>query len=124
MFTRAISYFSSLVVSLAMLAGSVLNGTPVQSQTQPQPPTPTQPAPTQAAPKQRTPLLKRLALMNWPYKGDPQVRQGLVLATVSVTGLHPVDVWNGLADGKSLADLANSKGKTAEDILAVFDESV
>jgi hypothetical protein len=59
---------------------------------------------------------------SWPYKGDRLVREGLVLAAISATGLRPVEVWQGLRDKQSIAVLAASAGKSEAEVLAVFDE--
>lgn len=59
-----------------------------------------------------------------PGPGDEMVRYGLVLAAVSATGLSPVDVLSGLDQGSSIAEIAESAGKSAEDVLAVYDATV
>jgi hypothetical protein len=48
----------------------------------------------------------------------------LVLAAVSATGLSPVSFLRGLQAGKSISEIADSSGKTAADVLDVYDETV
>lgn len=56
--------------------------------------------------------------------GDHLIRFNLVLATVSVTDLRPVEVLESLDQGESLAEIAHAAGSSSEDILDVFDETV
>jgi hypothetical protein len=48
----------------------------------------------------------------------------LIKATSDVTGLTPKEITTELKAGKSLAQIAQSKGKTADDILAKAKELV
>jgi hypothetical protein len=57
-------------------------------------------------------------------RGDDLVYQGLVLATVSVTGLSPVEVMQALEEGDSLAEITESAGESVADVLSVYDETV
>jgi uncharacterized protein (DUF433 family) len=50
------------------------------------------------------------------------VAAGLIKATADVTGMQPKDVLAGLREGKSLAQIAQEHGKTADDILAKLRE--
>lgn len=57
-------------------------------------------------------------------EGDPLVRQGLILATVSATGMGPVDVLAELDGGESITAIAENAGSSEEAVLAVYDELV
>src|SRR5262249_48511792 len=50
------------------------------------------------------------------------VAAGLIQATAQVTGMQPKDVRAELQAGKSLAQIAQEHGKTADDILAKLRE--
>ena len=119
MFTKVISLFASIVMglttSIAGLSASSLPAPAAQS--------PTQAAPLPSAQAQVSSVnLPRNS--PWPFKGDRLVRVNLVLAAVSATSLSPVSVLQGLQAGQSITDIADSSGKTAADVLAVYDETV
>lgn len=119
MFAKVISLIASIVMglttSIAGLPGSSLPALAAQSPTQ------AAPQPSAQAPTGSINLPRNNP---WPFKGDRLVRVNLVLATVSATSLSPVSVLQGLQGGKSISDIADSSGKPAVDVLAVYDETV
>jgi hypothetical protein len=52
------------------------------------------------------------------YRAQLGGRAALIAATAKVTGMQPKDIAQELKSGKSLAQIAQEKGKTADDILA------
>lgn len=56
--------------------------------------------------------------------GDPYVRQGLILAAVSATGLSPVEVLENLDEGQSIEEIVELNAATVDDVLAVYDQTV
>jgi len=119
MFAKMISLFASIVFGLTSSFGG-LSGFSL--------PAPAAQSPTQAAPQPSaqapTGSINLPRNSPWPFKGDRLVRVNLVLAAVSATGLSPVSVLQGLQSGKSISDIADSSGKAAADVLAVYDETV
>jgi hypothetical protein len=117
MFTQAIAYFGSILVSGSLLLGSVF--LPMRSN---------QPAQNQLPPPEgnTVPGLqsdlgnKRLPRF-WLFRGDRIVHLGLIRATAEVTGLEPREVVNSLRDKKSLAEIATEQGKTIDEVLEAFD---
>ena len=142
MIAKLVTFVSSLVAGASLLFGgasglsipTTQTGTPEPGQ-QPQE-TPQVDSSTQGADLLQTSVAPqeqfarrgmRLGLrerLRQPDPGDEMVRYGLVLAAVSATGLSPVDVLSALDGGGSIADIAGSAGKPAEDILAAYDDTV
>lgn len=100
--------FSALVLGVASLLSPIYS---VAAQ-EPEPQSPT--------PGQR--LVQRLRVPR--PQGDPHLREGLVLATVSATGLRPVQVLESLTDGLSISQIAVETGSSQAQVLQVFDETV
>lgn len=100
--------FSALVLGVASLLSPVSGAT--AQEPEPQPP----------APGQR--LAQRVRARR--PQGDPRLREGLVLAAVSATGLRPVQVLESLADGLSITQIAVEAGSSEAQVLQVFDETV
>ena len=62
-------------------------------------------------------------LRDWLYRGDPRVREGLVLATVSATSLRPLEVIQALEDGQSILGIAESAGSSSAEVLSIYNET-
>jgi uncharacterized protein (DUF433 family) len=99
--------FSVLLLGVASLLSPISSAT--AQEPEPQPPAP------------ERPLVQRLRAQR-PH-GDPRLRTGLVLATVSATGLRPAQVLENLAEGLSIAQIAAEAGTSDDQVLAVFDET-
>lgn len=134
MITKIVSLIYSLFFATSMIFGSGGNPSTAQEQAQVQPAVfqqaqtpPTNPTPT--APSGGS-ASKGLADRIWEllgkraFRGDRQVRQGLVLAAVNVTGQSPVEVLQALKNGQSITEIAQSTGKTSADVLSVYNQTV
>jgi hypothetical protein len=119
MIARLVSWISALVAGAAMLWGGASGSTGFGAQMDP------------AGLSMRTdnPVLESLALAGWferrsrPFKGDPLVRHGLVLAAVSVTDLSSVEVLEALEAGKNVGEITESAGNTVDEVLEAYDET-
>lgn len=56
--------------------------------------------------------------------GDPLVLQGLVAAAGKTSGQRPQVIRDQLADGQSIASMAQASGSSAERVLATFDQMI
>ncbi len=119
MITKLFTWISSLLVSGSLLLSQ---GSPAAAVTNPSPDLPTPAAPpTQPGPAAGRRLLLALA---WPFRGDPQVKRGLIEAAALVTGKDVLDVRQALVDGQSIAGFAAANGKTRDDVLDRYDALV
>lgn len=119
MFTKIISLIASIVMGLTTSIGGLsASSLPVPSA---QSPIQAAPLPSAQAPTGSANLPRNGP---WPFKGDRLVRANLVLAAVSAAGLSPVSVLQGLQGGESISEIAGSSGKSAADVMAVYDETI
>jgi hypothetical protein len=119
MFAKIFSLIASIIFGLSTSVGGFTGSS--QSPSATQVPGRFAPIPAAQSPAGSINLFRNRP---WPFKGDRLLRVNLVLAAVSATGQSPVSVLRGLQDGKSIKDIAGSSGKTAADVLAVYDETV
>jgi hypothetical protein len=134
MITKIVSLISSFFVATTMifssggnpsLANSLAQVQPAVYQQAPTPPANPLPAsPSDATASQGLAGRIRELLGKRAFQGDRQVRQGLVLAAVSVTGQTPVEILQALQNGQSIAEIAQSAGKTSADVLNIYHQTV
>lgn len=119
MIAQSVTLFSSLLAGAALLAGQAVSLAGGVSWGERPLDAPAAPAAAgeQAGRPGYTWLRERL------QDDDERVRQGLLLAVVSVTGLRPVEVLEALEEGNSLEAIAASAGATPQDLLEVYDET-
>ena len=120
MIAKLVSWISSLVAGVAMLWGGASGSAGLGAQMDPVGLPLAADIPVSESPG----LAGRFEGRGWLFKGDPFVRHGLVLATVSVTDLSAVEVVEALEAGKSVAEIAELAGKTEDDMLAEYDETI
>lgn len=118
MFTHAIAFITSVVVSGSLLLGSLFLPMHKDTTSQKQPPVP---AGDKMTGQQSDLDIKRLPRF-WPFQGDRIVHLGLIRATAEVSGLEAKEVVKSLKEKKSLAEIATEQGKTIDEVLAVFDK--
>ncbi len=119
MITKILSLLSSLVAGASLMLGQAISpGTPVVAELESVPEGIDQAASAPADPNGR---FKRRA---WAFQGDALVRQGLVLAAVSVTGESPVMVFEALEAEKSITEIVEQAGSSEAEVLVVYDETI
>lgn len=118
MITTIISFLSSLLVGTTLMMGAAVNLPMVHAQ-----PTPSQPAQPAGFFNSKTYRRFNDHFGRRSAQNDRQVRQGLILAVVSVTGQSPVEVLQALKTGNSIAEIAQSAGKTPDEVLSVYNQT-
>ncbi|MFL5805404.1 MAG: hypothetical protein ACJ8CR_27150 [Roseiflexaceae bacterium] len=94
-------------LALALAGGAVLAG-----------PSSERAAAVAAAQPTPAPTARPGAAKNKPRQGNPQrLARLLGRVTADMSGIKPQDVLAGLRDGKSLAQIAQTHGKTADDVI-------
>lgn len=120
MIAKLVSWISSLVAVALMLMGGASGLPDLGVQTDPAVLSTAAVNPVLESPAPAG----RFGGRGWPFKGDPLVRQGLVLAAVSVTDLSSVEVLEALQAGKSVGEITESAGNTLGEVLAAYDETI
>lgn len=116
MITNIIISLTSLVTGTTMLFGGMTYNMLVRVQSLPS--RHTQEAETSA------PIPVPQRIKDQLKRGDDLVHHGLVMATVSITGLSPVEVMQALDEGSSLVKVAESAGYPVAAVLSIYDETV
>lgn len=120
MIAKLVSWISSVVAGASMLMGGAFGFPGLGVQADPAGLSGGADNPVYESPAPASRFERR----GWLFKGDPLVRHGLVLAAVSVTDLSSVEVLEALEAGKSVGEIAESAGKTEDEVLAEYDETI